>query len=88
MSRIGITVAAILSLSVMAVAVYLWWSLGDVEVGAAGYIALIAGGLGTLGLGAGLMALVFYSNRAGYDERAGARPVHDEPPSSDAQDRQ
>ncbi len=85
MSKVGVFVAAILSLSVMAVAVYLWLSLGDVEVGTAGYVALIAGGLGTLGLGVGLMALVFYSHRAGFDERAGARPTRVETPTQDVQ---
>jgi hypothetical protein len=88
MSKIGVLVAAILSLSVMAVAVYLWLSLGDVEVGVAGYIALIAGGLGTLGLGAGLMTLVFYSHRAGFDDRAGAPAVREDSPPRDVQGRQ
>jgi hypothetical protein len=88
MSKIGVLVAAILSLSVMAVAVYLWLSLGDVEVGVAGYIALIAGGLGTLGLGAGLMTLVFYSHRAGFDDRAGTPPVREDSPPRDVQGRQ
>jgi hypothetical protein len=87
MSKVGILVAAVLSLSVIAIAAYLWMSLGDVEVGLAGYIALIAGGLGTLGLGAGLMALVFYSHHAGFDDRAGAPPVNDES-SKDVKERQ
>lgn len=78
MSKTGVIVAAVLSLSVIAVAVYLWLSLGDVDVGLPGYLALIAGGLGTLGLGVGLMSLVFYSHRAGFDDRAGARPTIDE----------
>ena len=33
-----------------------------------GMAALIIGGIGTLALGGGLMALVFYSNRMGFDE--------------------
>lgn len=74
-SRVGFVVAALLACSMAAVAVYLWMSLGDVEMTAAGYLALIGGGLATLGLGVGLMALVFYSNRAGFDERAGASPL-------------
>jgi hypothetical protein len=77
MSKLGALVAGILSLSVMAVAVYLWLSLGDVEMGWAGYLALVAGGLGTLGLGVGLMALVFYSHHMGYDDRAGGNPIRD-----------
>jgi hypothetical protein len=35
-----------------------------------GMAALIIGGIGTLVLGGGLMALVFYSSRRGYDEAA------------------
>jgi hypothetical protein len=75
MSKLGAVIAGILSLSVIAVAVYVWISMGDVAMTTAGYVALIAGGVGTLGLGIGLMALVFYSNRHGFDERAGASPL-------------
>jgi hypothetical protein len=78
MSKLGVFVAGLLSLCVIAVAVYLWLSLGDVAMGFAGYLSLIAGGLGALGLGIGLMSLVYYSNRKGFDERAGASPVRDE----------
>jgi hypothetical protein len=81
MSKAGALVAGILSLSMVAVAVYLWVSLGDVDVTPGGYLALIGGGVATLGLGVGLMALVFYSNREGFDERAGAPPTRDEPPT-------
>ena len=35
-----------------------------------GMAALIIGGIGTLALGGGLMALVFYSSRRGYDDAA------------------
>jgi len=52
-------------------------SLGAVDMTPAGYVALILGGLGTLGLGIGLMALVFYSHRKGFDDRAGAAPLSD-----------
>jgi hypothetical protein len=78
-SGLGLVVAGFLALSMFAVAVYLWMSLGDVDMKPAGYVALIGGGLATLGLGVGLMALVFYSNRKGFDERAGASPLSDEP---------
>lgn len=78
MSTLGVIVAGLLSLSVIAVAVYLWISLGDVAMGFAGYFALIAGGLAALSLGVGLMSLVYYSHRKGFDERAGASPVRDE----------
>jgi hypothetical protein len=78
MSKLGAFVAGIMALSVIAVAVYLWLSLGDVEMGAAGYFAVIAGGIATLGLGVGLMTLVFYSHRNGFDDRAGASPIERE----------
>ena len=78
MSKLGVFVAGLLSLSVIAVAVHLWISLGDVAMGIAGYLALIAGGLSALGLGVGLMSLVYYSHRKGFDERAGAPPAQDE----------
>jgi uncharacterized membrane protein YeiB len=54
----------------------LWWAVGlwtsleqaDMPVGI--YVAMAFGILFSLLVGVGLMALVFYSNRAGYDERA------------------
>ena len=51
-----------------------WWAwreLADVSIGTHGWIALGLGVSVTFLLGAGLMWLVFYSNRHGYDERAG-----------------
>jgi len=44
-----------------------WRALGDVEMTSFGWFALIAGSLITVGLGAGLMALVFYSSRHDMD---------------------
>ncbi len=78
-SRFGLMVAGFLAVSMFAVAVYLWMSLGDVDMKPAGYVALVGGGLATLGLGVGLMALVFYSNRNGFDDRAGSSPLSDKP---------
>jgi hypothetical protein len=80
MSKLGLAVAGLMSLSVFAVAIYLWRAMGDVPMSLAGDVALIGGGLATLALGIGLMTLVFYSNRRGFDDRAGARPVLDERP--------
>jgi hypothetical protein len=74
MSKLGIVVAALLSTAAMAVAYSAWRSLADVEMSVAGYIAMILGGLATLAVGVGLMGLLFWSNRHGFDERAGARP--------------
>jgi len=46
----------------------LWTSIGDSEISAAGWLAMGLGVIVTLALGIGLMALVFISNRRGYDE--------------------
>jgi hypothetical protein len=48
-------------------AIYAWTSI-DVQMPTAGYVALYAGIIFSLLVGCGLMALVFYSNRKGYDE--------------------
>jgi len=53
------------------IAAYIWWALGDVEISRHGIIALVAGVLATLAVGVGLMWLVFYSHRRGYDDEAG-----------------
>lgn len=74
MSKIGAVVAAVLSLSAMAVGVYAWIAMGNVIMTTTGYVALVLGGVATLALGAGLMGLVFYSNRKGFDDIAGAPP--------------
>jgi hypothetical protein len=50
---------------------YVWRELGDVEISTHGYIALAAGVTATLGLGVGLMWLVYYSNRRGFDDEVG-----------------
>jgi hypothetical protein len=44
-----------------------WRALGDVEMSTFGWIALIAGSFITVAVGAGLMALVFYSSRHDMD---------------------
>jgi H+/Cl- antiporter ClcA len=48
----------------------LWTSLEDADMPPGVYIAMAGGILFSLVVGVGLMTLVFYSNRAGYDERA------------------
>lgn len=52
-----------------AVGVYLWTSLEGVEMSGHGWAAMILGILFSLALGVGLMALVFISNRRGYDDQ-------------------
>jgi len=73
-SKLGLLVAAVLAAAAMAVAYSAWQSLADVQMSTSGYVAMILGGVATFALGVGLMALVFWSNRKGFDERAGARP--------------
>jgi hypothetical protein len=62
---------AIASVVVVAVAVAIgifWRQLGASEISAAGWLALVFGVIVTFALGVGLMALVFISNRRGYDD--------------------
>src|SRR4051812_1186334 len=47
---------------------YFGWFSTDHDVPASGYIALVLGVVFSLIVGVGLMALVFYSSRKGYDE--------------------
>ncbi|MBI1778817.1 MAG: hypothetical protein HYR63_26045 [Proteobacteria bacterium] len=69
-------VYAIVALFLVALAGVVWltlWAsegLGDVALSANGIAAMIAGVVLSLLLGGGLMALVFYSSRKGYDDRA------------------
>jgi SNF family Na+-dependent transporter len=51
------------------VIVYLGWTLGkDADLSTSGYVAMTLGVVVSLAVGFGLMALVFYSSRKGYDE--------------------
>jgi hypothetical protein len=47
-----------------------WSSAAGTEVPLAGYFAMALGVMFSVLVGVGLMALVFYSSRAGYDEPA------------------
>lgn len=73
-SRLVLAVAGILCVAaLLALGVYTWQSLGPVEMSSSGYVALVLGVLGTVALGGGLMTLLFYSNRRGYDDEAGGK---------------
>jgi hypothetical protein len=50
---------------------------GGMAMNGNGMAALIIGGIGTLALGGGLMALVFYSSRRGYDDAADLKRLDD-----------
>ena len=64
---IGVLVALLAAALVFG---FVGWNLDGAEVTISphGILALILGGVGTLALGGGLMFLVFYSNRRGYDD--------------------
>jgi hypothetical protein len=51
-----------------ALAVYGWQATADVEMSIHGYVAMGLGIIFTIVVGGGLMALMFYSSRHGYDE--------------------
>ena len=61
---------------------YFGWFSTDTKVPEAGYAALALGVVFSLVVGVGLMALVFYSSRKGYDEPAVLIPE----PESDRDD--
>jgi len=70
--RAFVTVIVLLGLlgGTSIVGLWLWNQIGDVQISTHGLIALgLGAGLSFL-LGAGLMALMFFSSRRGYDERA------------------
>jgi hypothetical protein len=64
----GIAAAVLMALAVVVAG--LWSGIGDSDISGAGWLALALGVVVTLGLGVGLMALVFISSRHGYDEAA------------------
>ena len=73
-SRIGvgswiILIALLLLLVATGVLGYIGWNLGGTTtVSASGYVALTFGVIFSLVVGFGLMALIFYSSRQGYDD--------------------
>ena len=68
--KIGLIISVLLALLGVAIwwAVHAWTSLGEVEMSVHGYVAMILGIIFSLLVGCGLMALMFYSSRRGYDE--------------------
>lgn len=69
--RIHALIATLIAFLALAglMAWWVWRELGDVAMSGHGYAALILGVVISFGLGAGLMFLVFYSSRRGYDDR-------------------
>jgi hypothetical protein len=70
--RSALTVVVLLALlaASTAVAIWVWLEIGEVAISSHGLAALGLGAVLTFGLGAGLMTLVFVSNRRGFDHRA------------------
>ena len=72
-TRIAVAVATVAVIAVVVVVVGPWGDIGDSGMSGAGWVAMLLGIVATLGLGIGLMALVFISNRRGYDDPGGPR---------------
>ena len=73
MSKLGWGVAGLGAVSAMAVAYSAVRAMAESE-GGGGPVTLVLGGLAVIAVGGGLTALQFWSQRKGFDERAGARP--------------
>jgi hypothetical protein len=67
---VAVPLLALLAFSVW-FAVAAWVHLGGDAIPFYGYVAIAGGVLFSLLVGGGLMALVFYSNRHGYDDLSG-----------------
>jgi hypothetical protein len=65
---LAVAIASVVVALLIVVSVYNWQYVGDSGIGVNGWIALALGIVVTLALGIGLMALIFISNRRGYDE--------------------
>jgi len=71
---IAATAAVVVAVAVIVVIAEVWSGIGDSEISEAGWFAMGFGIVVTLALGIGLMSLVFFSNRRGYDETARRDP--------------
>jgi hypothetical protein len=74
MTAMRVLLVAVPLLALLALAIWFaataWIHLGGDEIPPYGYVAIAGGVLFSLLVGGGLMALVFYSSRHGYDEEA------------------
>ena len=70
--RSAFPIIVLLGLLIVAIVIgfWAWQQIGAVEIGTHGWIALVLGAVLTINVCAGLMALMFFSARRGYDERA------------------
>jgi hypothetical protein len=72
--RTILLLTATLLLLLIAAVVYgvrVWIEIDDTTMSTAGYVALAIGVVAATALGAGLMGLVFYSSRRGFDDGVG-----------------
>jgi uncharacterized membrane protein (DUF441 family) len=67
---IGVVIAAVCVLGAASVSAGFWHSLAGTEISWQGWLAMVLGVLFSLGVGIGLMVLVFFSNRHGYDDQS------------------
>jgi hypothetical protein len=65
---ITLSILAAFLIGALIIAAITWLRNSDVAISTAGLIAIAFGVIMTFALGAGLMFLVFYSNRKGYDD--------------------
>ena len=74
MTAMRVLLVAVPLLALLALAIWFaataWIRLGGDEIPFYGYVAIAGGVVFSLLVGGGLMALVFYSSRHGYDEDA------------------
>jgi len=67
---IVVTVLLLLLVATAVLAYLGWTSAGNIEVPTSAYVAMAFGVIFSVVVGVGLMTLVFYSSRKGYDEPA------------------
>jgi hypothetical protein len=92
-NRLGISPGQIVLLVVLAAlliltgvwAISVWNASSGVEMGKHGWIALGLGTFFSLIIGCGLMALMFFSSRSGYDDAADPFRSRQQPPGDDTQ---
>jgi len=84
MRTLGYVIAAVLGIATMGVAFSAWRAMAEVTMDTNGWIALILGAVGAIALGGGLLALLFISNRKGFDEGIGGQPPRSPHPQAQA----
>lgn len=71
MKRSFIWACALLLLCLIGIGIYAWYTLRDTDMGLFAAVALGFGIILTLAVGIGLMTLLFYSDRQGFDDEVG-----------------